>query len=59
VFDPFGWAAPSGVDPLAYKFIGSTDGDVPPQVTDIGTFSINVWDTNVFNALPHNGGASW
>lgn len=60
VFDPFGWAAPQGVDPLAYKYIGlGPDGDAPSQVTDIGTFSINMWDPEVFNQLPHNGGASW
>jgi hypothetical protein len=51
---------PQGVDPLAYKYIGlGPDGNAPSQVTDIGTFSINVWDAEVFNQLPHNGGASW
>jgi hypothetical protein len=60
VFDPFGWAAPQGIDPLAYKYIGlGTDGNAPAQVTDIGTFSVNLWDATTFAALPHNGGSSW
>jgi hypothetical protein len=60
VFDPFGWSAPKGVDPLAYKFLGLGNPDhAPPTITDLGTFSINVWDSKVFNLLPHNGGPSW
>ncbi|HTJ46956.1 MAG TPA: M23 family metallopeptidase [Kofleriaceae bacterium] len=60
VMDPFGWAAPQGVDPLAYKFIGFPDPFSPPSgVTDIGTFSVNMWDSFAFANLPHNGGSSW
>jgi hypothetical protein len=59
VFDPFGWAAPKGVDPLAYKFIGlGNPANAPASITDLGTFSINVWDPVPFINLPHNGGLS-
>lgn len=59
-FDAFGWAAPAGVDPIAYKFIGrGLPYNAPAGVTDVGTFSINVWDAVPFGILPHNGGASW
>jgi murein DD-endopeptidase MepM/ murein hydrolase activator NlpD len=60
VFDPFGWAAPQGVDPLAYKFIGVADPFSPPSnVNAIGTFSIDLWDPVADTYLPKNGGASW
>ncbi len=60
VFDPFGWAAPGGVDPLAYKFIGLQDNFSPPAgINGMGTFSINMWESFPFAHLPHNGGASW
>ena len=60
VFDPFGWAAPQGVDPLAYKFIGFPDPfSPPPNVNAIGTFSIDLWDPVADPYLPKNGGASW
>ena len=60
VFDQFGWAAPGGVDPLAYKFIGMADAFSPPAgINGMGTFSINLWDSFAFAHLPHNGGASW
>ena len=60
VFDPFGWAAPKGVDPLAYKFIGlGNPYNAPPSITDLGTFSIDVWDPVVLKWLLHNGGPSW
>jgi hypothetical protein len=58
VFDPFGWAAPKAdaVDPLAYKHIGFTDPYSPPaNVTDIGAFSINMWEPLPFGVLTHNG----
>lgn len=59
-FDAFGWAAPAGIEPLAYKFIGrGLPYDAPANVTDVGTFSINVWDALPFAVLPHNGGPSW
>lgn len=60
VFDPFGWAAPGGVDPLAYKFIGLADQFSPPAgINGMGTFSINMWEAFPFANLPHNGGSSW
>ena len=60
VFDAFGWAAPAGIEPLAYKFIGrELPYDAPANVTDVGTFSIDVWDPIPFAVLPHNGGPSW
>jgi len=42
--DPFGWAAPKGVDPWAWKSIGATTGFAfPAGITDFGAFSINLW----------------
>jgi murein DD-endopeptidase MepM/ murein hydrolase activator NlpD len=57
VMDPFGWDAPSGVDPLSYRYIGARSADQPANIADMGTFSINMWDTWPTSVvLPHNGG---
>jgi hypothetical protein len=53
IIDPFAWAAPQGVDPGAWKFIGYTDPQSPPEVTDLGAFSINLWTSGV--TPPTNG----
>lgn len=59
VIDPFGWAAPQGIDPLAYKYIGlPTQWDAPASVSQEGAFSIRLWtDPNDFG-LPHTGSAN-
>src|SRR5262249_1684833 len=42
--DPFGWAAPTGVDPWAYRYIGFKDPwGYAAGVTDPGAFSIALW----------------
>ena len=44
--DPFGWAAPKGMDPWAWRSIGQPNpGGVPfpSGVTEYGAFSINLW----------------
>jgi FG-GAP-like repeat len=42
--DPFGWAAPKGIDPWAWKSIGKTASvKFPSGLTDFGAFSINLW----------------
>ncbi len=53
IIDPFGWAAPQGVDPGAWKFLGFTDPQSPPEITDLGAFSINLWQPGV--TPPTNG----
>jgi hypothetical protein len=56
LMDPFGWGAPRGVDPDAYKMIGLTPWfDAPANVTDMGTFGIALWDDEPFDIIPHNG----
>jgi hypothetical protein len=57
--NPFGWAAPSNIDPLAWKFIGQSTPDQPKSIVDAGAFSINLWEREVLNFLPHNGGDSY
>jgi murein DD-endopeptidase MepM/ murein hydrolase activator NlpD len=54
VIDPFGWNAPKGNDPYAYRFL-STAGPqnmatvdpngvaLPPGIHDVGAFSLNLW----------------
>jgi Peptidase family M23 len=42
--DPAGWAAPMGIDPWAYRFLGYQDPlGTAPGVTDPGAFSIDLW----------------
>lgn len=47
IIDPFGWAAPSGIDPYSYSFIGFDDPQYPKSnifgLTEPGAFSINLW----------------
>jgi hypothetical protein len=44
IIDPFGWGAPKGADPWAYRFIGHVDPyGYAPGVTDPGAFSIDLW----------------
>jgi hypothetical protein len=46
--DPYGWAAPQGVDPLAHRFLNLTDD----YATPIGAWSINLWRS--LSATPPN-----
>ncbi|HQX64550.1 MAG TPA: peptidoglycan DD-metalloendopeptidase family protein [Dokdonella sp.] len=39
-FDPWGWMAPQGVDPWAWRFRNHADN---PLLDDAGTFSSNLW----------------
>lgn len=48
IIDPFGWAGPQQIDPGAWMFIGFTDPNGSPGVTDPGAFSINLWETMPF-----------
>lgn len=59
--DPFGWAAPRGVDPGAYMHIGkgAVAPDQPANIVDAGAFSINLWESVPFTLLTHNGGAGY
>lgn len=66
VIDPFGWAGPQNVDPMAFKFIGSQTADQPSAIKDAGAFSIKLWDKLslggkeiIMDLLPHDGGDSW
>ena len=47
VIDPFGWSAPSEIDPYAWKFIGFSDPSFPnsliPNLTEPGAYSIKLW----------------
>ena len=65
--DPFGWAAPSGIDPLAYRFSYKITG---PEPIGLGAFSINLfltpppdgWNQQLASWPswpPTNGSASW
>jgi murein DD-endopeptidase MepM/ murein hydrolase activator NlpD len=53
--DPFGWAAPRGVDPGAYMHIGEgPTSDQPAAIVNGGAFSINLWDSDALSELTHN-----
>jgi hypothetical protein len=42
--DPFGWAAPEGIDPWGYRFIGApAPPEAPCGYQDPGAFSIDLW----------------
>lgn len=41
--DPYGWAAPKGVDPWAWMYIGSYQDEYGETFVDPGAFSINLW----------------
>jgi hypothetical protein len=44
--DPFGWAAPKGIDPWAWRTIGQPNksgAPFPAGITEFGAFSINLW----------------
>jgi murein DD-endopeptidase MepM/ murein hydrolase activator NlpD len=43
VIDPFGWSAPQGVDPWAWKSLGAQQGYLPVPVKEPGAFSIYLW----------------
>jgi murein DD-endopeptidase MepM/ murein hydrolase activator NlpD len=54
VIDPYGWAAPQGVDPMAWMFLSQPDWTLPQGVTSDGAYSINLMDPNA-----HPYGASY
>ncbi len=64
--DPFGWAAPAGIDPLAFRFLDKLTEANPIH---LGAFSINLWANPPPDGYatpqswplwpPTNGGASW
>ncbi|HET9989252.1 MAG TPA: M23 family metallopeptidase, partial [Kofleriaceae bacterium] len=59
VIDPFGWDAPAGVDPGAYKNIGFVGPDQPASIPDSGAFSIDLWKMAFVAAPPANGGEGY
>jgi hypothetical protein len=52
VIDPFGWAAPKNIDPLAWKFLGDQNDPILGTIKDPGAFSIKLWRTG--QAPPSN-----
>jgi murein DD-endopeptidase MepM/ murein hydrolase activator NlpD len=44
VIDPYGWNAPSGIDPAAWMFLGQNDWTLPAGITSDGAFSIDLMD---------------
>jgi murein DD-endopeptidase MepM/ murein hydrolase activator NlpD len=45
VIDPYGWAAPQGIDPWAWMYQGKTMWDqyLQKNIKDPGAFSMNLW----------------
>jgi murein DD-endopeptidase MepM/ murein hydrolase activator NlpD len=50
--DPFGWNAPQGVDPWAWKYLGVYQDEYVGTVTNPGAFSIRLWREG--QAPPYN-----
>ncbi|MBX7172331.1 MAG: M23 family metallopeptidase [Pyrinomonadaceae bacterium] len=42
--DPFGWVAPQGVDPRAWRFLGNHPDPYVGTVSNPGAFSIYLWE---------------
>jgi murein DD-endopeptidase MepM/ murein hydrolase activator NlpD len=43
VIDPFGWSAPKGVDPWAWKSLAGQQPCSPAPAMELGAFSIHLW----------------